>query len=86
MAHELECPHCGALLPANARFCRHCGADDEVGWADDADEGYAADDDFDYDDFVRREFPDEPPPNSRNTFYVTVVVLLILAFTLAVVF
>jgi hypothetical protein len=57
------CPHCGADVPAKARSCPECGSDESTGWAEDADTwsadiptGYAEDDDFDYDDFIRREF------------------------------
>lgn len=62
-----SCPHCGATLRAGATFCRHCGATPESGWNDD-DEGLAeggyGEDDFDYDDYVEREFPDRAPPKS----------------------
>jgi hypothetical protein len=57
------CPHCGADVPANARACPECGSDESTGWAEEADKwaagiptGYADDDEFDYDDFIRREF------------------------------
>ena len=57
------CPHCGAEVSHKARACPECGADDETGWAEDADKwradiptGYGGDDDFDYDEYVRREF------------------------------
>jgi hypothetical protein len=57
------CPHCGADVPARARACPECGSDESTGWAEDADKwgadiptGYAADEEFDYDDFIRREF------------------------------
>jgi ribosomal protein L40E len=59
------CPHCGADVPAHARSCPECGSDERTGWADDADKwgadiptGYGQDD-FDYDDFIRREFGGE---------------------------
>ncbi len=57
------CPHCGADVPAPATFCRECGASDESGWGEDDDgsdvdasAGYE-EDDFDYDDYISREFP-----------------------------
>ena len=38
-------------------MCRHCGASDECGWDDETlDGGYSAEEDFDYDEFVAREF------------------------------
>jgi ribosomal protein L40E len=60
---DFICPNCGAELPGGAEFCRACGASDDSGWDDapepraDLPEGYGPDDDdFDYDEFVRREF------------------------------
>ncbi len=57
------CPHCGAELPPSARSCPECGSDEETGWCEDADtwraggpSGYAGDDEFDYEEFLRREF------------------------------
>jgi hypothetical protein len=66
------CPCCGAEVPVGAKFCRECGASDESGWRDEASEddqaspGYGPDDDFDYEEFVRREFPDQSPPDSKE--------------------
>ena len=57
------CPHCGAEVRAGARACPECGSDEQTGWAEDADKwaagiptGYASEDEFDYAEFVRREF------------------------------
>jgi ribosomal protein L40E len=57
------CPHCGAEVPAKASACPECGSDESTGWADEAGKwaadiptGYADDEEFDYDDFIRREF------------------------------
>jgi hypothetical protein len=52
------CPICGADVPAKAKACPECGADHETGWSEDA---YASglglpEDNFDYDDFVKKEF------------------------------
>jgi hypothetical protein len=52
------CPVCGADVPQKARACPECGACEETGWSDQA---YASqlglpDEDFDYNDFVDREF------------------------------
>ena len=71
------CPHCGAHVRVDARFCRACGADDQVGWNDaDFDNDY---DDDDYDEFIRREFPALAPPgtNAANSRITTVVVILL---------
>ncbi len=57
---DFRCPSCGTALSPNARSCA-CGAHrDGSGWS--ASETYdgldLGEDDFDYDDFVRREFGD----------------------------
>jgi hypothetical protein len=53
-----HCPNCGAELPPRARVCPECGADEHAGWsAPDAAENLdLPDDEFDYDQFVQREF------------------------------
>ncbi|MHC4788470.1 MAG: hypothetical protein ACYS8K_04600 [Planctomycetota bacterium] len=56
------CPHCGAEVSVGARCCPECGSDDNTGWAEDADKWaagtpvYGEDGEFDYDEFIRREF------------------------------
>lgn len=58
------CPHCGADVPVGAPSCKECGSDAETGWSEGADvwdagidAGYGEEEDFDYDEFVEREFP-----------------------------
>jgi hypothetical protein len=82
------CQCCGAELPTTATFCRHCGASDECGWGDDCRReeldlpvGYGAEDndDFDYDEFVASEFPDQADETKRSSkrgFQTAVVVLI----------
>lgn len=72
------CPHCGAELPARAKFCRHCGSSDEDGWKTESDE-IDADDDFDYDEYVREEFSENAVVSSKLKRWQIVVILLILA-------
>lgn len=52
------CPNCGADVPPNAKACPECGADESTGWGDNAYAGALglSDKDFDYDDYVKREF------------------------------
>ena len=57
------CPQCGEEVEAGARVCPNCGSDDGTGWSEDADKwqadipvGYGPDEEFDYDEFVGREF------------------------------
>lgn len=85
------CPHCGADVPANKQFCRECGASDDFGWNEDAhwddeiSDGYGGDD-FDYDDYLEREFPKEASTPGKKQLmrflFVTVIVLLCISFAL----
>ena len=55
------CPNCGAAVPENTAACLECGADEDTGWNEDAHaQGLCLpDDEFDYDEFVEREFGKE---------------------------
>lgn len=64
------CPACGADVPRTARACPECGSDYETGWNEEAtaaDGLDLPDSEFDYDDFVRREFgaPDGAGPKRQ---------------------
>ena len=52
------CPHCGAELPQNAKACPECGSDENTGWSERAQsDGLGLpDEEFEYEDFVKREF------------------------------
>ncbi len=52
------CPVCGEDVPPRALACPECGADHRTGWKPGALEadGILEDEDFDYSDFVKREF------------------------------
>jgi hypothetical protein len=82
---DFLCPHCGGRLAKGASFCRHCGADEESGWSDDGD-GYDAapgDDDFDYHEYLAREFPESTPVRFSLTRWL--IVLLVAALCLGLV-
>jgi len=58
------CPICGMDVPRDAKACPGCGSDENTGWSDEAraaDLGLP-DEDFSYEEFVKREFG---PPNPR---------------------
>ena len=90
---EFRCPTCGKTLSPNARSCGDCGAEREgAEWlAPEAYDGlHFSDDEFDYDEFVRREFRtgssggnwfDRLTPRER--FWWVVAVVLLLAFIFA---
>jgi len=57
------CPNCGAEVPRKARACPECGSDDTTGWSEEAHASGLdlPDEDFDYKDFVEREFGEKRP-------------------------
>jgi hypothetical protein len=68
------CPNCGAELPPNAKACRECGSDHHTGWSETArhDGLDLPDEEFDYEDFVQREFGQEkrsPVPRGLHWFW-----------------
>ncbi len=77
------CPNCGAEVPCGARACPECGADDQTGWSEEA-RASSLDlphEDFDYGDFVKREFGETGPvPRGVPWFWWVVAVALVLAF------
>jgi hypothetical protein len=78
------CPNCGAEVPANARACPECGADEKTGWSERAhcDGLGLPDDNFDYQDFVKREFSGEIIlPRGRRWFWWFIAVLVLAAFS-----
>lgn len=88
MTSPETCPVCGTEVPAGAKACPHCGADEQTGWSDEA--RYQSldlpNDEFDYDDFVHRQFGEQKPiPHGVHWFWWIVAILLIGAFVLFVV-
>jgi hypothetical protein len=60
------CPVCNEEVPSGALACPECGADHNSGWKEDADayDGLnLPDDDFNYDDFAKREFRSQVMPS-----------------------
>ncbi|MFP4163049.1 MAG: zinc ribbon domain-containing protein [Chitinispirillaceae bacterium] len=57
MAEDYVCPCCGGPISANARFCRHCGADERTGWSDQTYmDGIDLPDEDEYEELREREF------------------------------
>ena len=74
----VTCPVCGEDVPGAALACPECGADHNSGWRDDYADGLdLPEDDFDYDEFVRREVSTSPRPTGIKTiWWITAIVLL----------
>jgi hypothetical protein len=85
------CPHCGADVRRGAAACPECGSDEATGWAEDAGKwgagiptGYAGDDEFDYEEFVRKEFGTGEPFFRRARIWLVAAVVIVLLVLLVV--
>jgi hypothetical protein len=75
------CPVCGEDVPRGALACPECGADHNSGWREDAGiyDGVDLPDEFDYDEFTRREFGSSPKPHGISAiWWITAIVLVLL--------
>ncbi len=82
MAPEI-CPNCGAAVPPGAKACPECGSDEQTGWSEDSYTGGLdlPDQEFDYKDFVEREFGGKKPvPRGIHWFWWLVAILLVIGF------
>jgi len=78
---DFICPACGAEVPGNARACPECGADEKTGWSPDTiyDGTDIEDlDEFDYDDWKRREVDGRRQQRTKRQWFWWVIGLLIL--------
>jgi len=89
--NSFRCPRCSEEVPVGARQCRSCGSSADCGWeetdAEYAMGGYDEDSDFDYDDFVEREFgTDGGPPLSeiRELRFRLVILAVLIALLLPI--
>lgn len=84
-SENFDCPCCGAEVSARANFCRECGASDDSGWGDEAEEGFGTDDDFDYEEFIEREFATTRSVSKTSRFRraFTVVIIVLVCISLA---
>lgn len=77
------CPVCGEDVPRGALACPECGADGHSGWREDADHTGGLDlpdEEFDYDDFKRREFGGEAKTEGIGWVWWAAAVAALLAF------
>ncbi len=80
------CPNCGAEVPVGSASCPECGSDERTGWSEDTlyDGLDLPDpDDFDYDEWLRRETGGERfPARSWGIAAVAVAAVLLLLYLL----
>jgi RNA polymerase subunit RPABC4/transcription elongation factor Spt4 len=77
---DFICPNCGAEVPARAKACPECGADEKTGWSDQTiydGTGIEEPEDFDYADWQRREGVGRPTAR-RILVWVGAVLMLAL--------
>jgi hypothetical protein len=80
------CPNCGGEVPRNSKACPECGSCENTGWSEAAAADHLGlpDQNFDYQDFVKREFSGSSPKPMGVSWYWWVIsivlVLIILAF------
>jgi hypothetical protein len=78
------CPNCGAIVPRRANACPDCGADETTGWSESAhaDSLGIPDENFDYGEFVKREFaPARVKPHGLHWLWWLTALFLLLIFT-----
>ncbi|HMC28416.1 MAG TPA: zinc ribbon domain-containing protein [Verrucomicrobiae bacterium] len=79
------CPNCGAEVPPRAKACPECGSDEHTGWSEKAatDHLDLPDEEFDYDEFVKREFGQKKSRAlPKSLLWVIVALALLIAFIL----
>ena len=80
---DFICPVCGATVPAKARACPECGSDEKTGWSDNTiydDTGIEDPDEFDYEDWKRREGVRGASPSGRQKMIWLAAVVMLLLF------
>jgi hypothetical protein len=80
------CPNCGAEIPEKAPACPECGSCEKTGWSEDAGSQILdlPDENFDYEDFVNREFtPPKRRPSGIRMFWWAVAIFLLVAAALS---
>ena len=74
------CPVCGEDVPLRALACPECGADHNSGWREGTDihDGVdLPDEDFNYEDFVKKEFgASGKPPGVKLIWWITAIIIL----------
>lgn len=79
-----SCPNCDAEVPAGARACPECGADENTGWSQPAHCDRLGipdpDEPFNYGEFVRNEFGPRGKPRGLHPLWIITAILLIAVF------
>jgi hypothetical protein len=78
----MTCPNCGEEVPPRAKACPECGSDEQTGWSEAAQASGLdlPDEEFDYQDYVKREFggvTSKPRGMVRLWWVVAVIILAV---------
>ena len=82
------CPVCGAEVPPKVRACPECGADDTTGWNEDRavyDGLDLPDHEFDYDEYLNKEFGASGKPAKKRWIWVFIIGLILVLIALILV-
>ena len=82
------CPVCGAKVPPLVRACPECGADDTTGWNTDGavyDGLDLPDDEFDYAEYLSKEFGDAGNPAKKRLPWLCIIGLTLVLIALILV-
>jgi len=74
------CPNCGAEVPAKAKSCPECGSDEKTGWSDKTiydGTGIEEPEEFDYDEWLRRERGVPPRKSGRHRLWWATAALIL---------
>lgn len=76
------CPNCGEVVPPKSKACPECGADEKTGWSDAAvaDNLGIPSEDFDNNDYLKREFEGENPKRKNAALWIITAVILLAIF------
>ncbi len=79
-SEQWVCPNCGAEIAVRAKSCRECGADEKAGWKQDHDYSHAFPElgEFDYAEFVSKEFGKEGVKPAGTRWWVWILALALL--------
>jgi hypothetical protein len=88
MAAPESCPNCGAAVPPLAKACPECGSCEKTGWSDAAtcETLDLPDEDFDYEEFVKKEFGAKKALPRGISWFWWLVSLLVAGIILVMIF
>jgi hypothetical protein len=84
------CPVCDHDVPRGALACPECGADHNSGWREDAENNDGLDlpdEQFDYEQFVQREFRETRfrPDGIKTIWWITAIVIIVVSVVMFIV-